>query len=73
MGALIIIPAVTAKRLSHSLNSMLCISVALSVVSTALGSATAAHLHREAGPIIVLVATALFLLSLLVRRQRSAD
>jgi len=73
MGALIIIPAVTAKRLAHGLNSMLWFSIALSVVSTALGSATAAHLHREAGPIIVLVATALFLLSLMVRRQRSAD
>ena len=73
MGALIIIPAVTAKRLSHGLNSMLWFSVALSVSSTALGSAIAAHLHREAGPVIVLVATALFLLSLLARPQRLGD
>jgi ABC-type Mn2+/Zn2+ transport system permease subunit len=73
MGALIIIPAVTAKRLSQGLNSMLWFSVALSVLSTALGSAIAAHLHREAGPIIVLVATGLFLVSLLARRQRSAN
>jgi len=69
MGALIIIPAVTAKRLSQGLNSMLWFSVALSVMSTILGAAVAARLHREAGPIIVLVATALFLFSLLPRRK----
>lgn len=65
MGALIIIPAATAKRLAHDLKSMLWISVVLSVSSTTLGSAIAARFHREAGPIIVLVATAFFLLSLL--------
>jgi ABC-type Mn2+/Zn2+ transport system permease subunit len=69
MGALIIIPAVTAKRLSHGLNSMLWFSVAISVISTAIGFGVATHLQREAGPIIVLVATALFLLGLLARRQ----
>ena len=73
MGALIIIPAVTAKRLARGLNSMLWFSVVFSVVSTALGYAIAAHLHREAGPIIVLVATALFLLTILAPRQRIGD
>ena len=67
MGALIIIPAATSKRLSHDLKSMLWFSVMLSVISTTLGSEIAVHLHREAGPIIVLVATALFLLSLIPR------
>jgi ABC-type Mn2+/Zn2+ transport system permease subunit len=73
MGALIIIPAVTAKRLSYGLNSLLWFSVALSVISTTVGFAIAAHLHREAGPIIVLVATVLFLLSLFGRRQRTGE
>jgi len=68
MGALIIIPAATSKRLAHDLNSMLWISVVISVMATTLGSGLAIHLHREAGPIIVLVATALFLLSLMPRR-----
>jgi zinc transport system permease protein len=67
MGALIIIPAATSKRLAHDLSSMLWVSVVLSIISTTLGSGIAAHLHREAGPIIVLVATSLFLLSLLPR------
>jgi ABC-type Mn2+/Zn2+ transport system permease subunit len=73
MGALIIIPPVTAKRLSYGLNSLLWFSVALSVISTTVGFAIAAHLHREAGPVIVLVATVLFLLSLLGRRQRTGE
>ena len=67
MGALIIIPAATSKRLSRDLKSMLWFSVMLSVISTTLGSGIAVHLHREAGPIIVLVATALFLFSLMPR------
>ena len=67
MGALIIIPAATSKRLSRDLKNMLWFSVMLSVISTTLGSGIAVHLHREAGPIIVLVATALFLLSLMPR------
>jgi len=67
MGALIIIPAATSKRLSRDLKSMLWFSVMLSVISTTLGSGIAVHLHHEAGPIIVLVATALFLLSLIPR------
>ena len=68
MGALIIIPAAAAKRLAHDLKSMLWISVVLSVAATTLGSLIAAKLHREAGPIIVLVATGLFLASLLPLR-----
>jgi len=67
MGALIIIPAATSKRLSRDLKNMLWFSVMLSVISTTLGSGIAVHLHHEAGPIIVLVATALFLLSLIPR------
>lgn len=73
MGALIIIPAATSKRLAHDLKSMLWFSVALSVISTTLGSGIAVHLRREAGPIIVLVATALFLLSLLPRPARKHE
>ncbi len=69
MGALIIIPPTTAKRLAYDLASMLWISVVLSVISTTLGTGIAVRLHREAGPVIVLVATALFLLGLLPRRR----
>jgi zinc transport system permease protein len=67
MGSLVIIPAATAKRLSHNLTQMLTMSVALAVLATVLGSYLAAWLHRETGPIIVTLAAAGFLMTL-VRR-----
>jgi ABC-type Mn2+/Zn2+ transport system permease subunit len=68
MGALIIIPAATAKRLAVNLNTMLALAVALAVTATVLGIALATLLHRETGPLIVVVASAGFVLSLLRRR-----
>jgi len=65
MGALIIIPAATAKSLARNLTAMLWVAVALSVVSTLVGAVIAARVHREPGPLIVLVAASLFLLTLL--------
>ena len=56
MGALIIIPAATAKRLAANLNGMSVIAVISAVVSTVAAS-VAAWLHRETGPFIVLAAT----------------
>jgi zinc transport system permease protein len=67
MGALIIIPAATAKRLARDLNGMLQWAVAIAVVATLLGSGMASWLHRETGPLIVTVAAGAFLLSLLRR------
>lgn len=66
MGALIIVPAVTAKRLAKNLASMLVISTAIALVSTVAGTWLAGSVHRETGPLIVTVAAALFLISLAV-------
>ena len=66
MGALIIVPAVTAKRLAKDLSSMLTISTAIALVSTVAGTWIATSMHRETGPLIVAVATTLFLVSLAV-------
>ncbi|HEX4048715.1 MAG TPA: metal ABC transporter permease [Elusimicrobiota bacterium] len=68
MGALVIIPAVAAKRLASSLRGMLGASVAISVFSTLAGTVLAARLHRETGPLIVLTAAACFFLSLLRKK-----
>jgi len=65
MGALIIIPPTTAKRLARNLNQMLLAAVAISVAATLLGTWIASLLDRETGPLIVLVAAVAFLLSLL--------
>ena len=67
MGALIIIPAATAKRLAGSLSAMLITAMAVAVFATVTGSYLAAWLHRETGPFIVSVAAGCFLLSLLRR------
>jgi ABC-type Mn2+/Zn2+ transport system permease subunit len=65
MGALIIIPAATARRLAANLNGLLTWSVVLAVASTALGTWLATWFQRETGPLIVTVAATIFLLSLL--------
>jgi len=64
MGSLIIIPAATAKRLSRNLTEMLVISAVVALVVTELGSLAAAWLHRETGPVIVILAGLVFILSL---------
>jgi ABC-type Mn2+/Zn2+ transport system permease subunit len=67
MGALIIIPAATAKRLAGNLTGMLVAAVSIAVVATVAGTWLASWLHRETGPLIVVVAAACFLLSFLRR------
>lgn len=64
MGALIIIPAATAKRLASNLTGMFGAAVAVAVIATVLGAWLAAWLQRETGPLIVVVAASAFLLSL---------
>src|SRR5262245_22954095 len=64
MGSLIIIPAATAKRLSRNLTEMLLISAVVAFLVTELGSFAAAWLHRETGPVIVILAGLVFILSL---------
>jgi ABC-type Mn2+/Zn2+ transport system permease subunit len=73
MGALIIIPAVTAKGVARNLSEMLGLSVALAVVATLIGAAVAAWAQLQTGPVIVLVASACFLLSLLRPRASRAS
>ncbi len=67
MGALIIIPAATAKRLAGNLTGMLLAAVSVAVVATVAGSWLASSFHRETGPLIVTVAAGCFLLSFLRR------
>lgn len=67
MGSLIIIPAATAKRLSHNLNQMLLMAAAIAVATTVAGSWLAVLLHQETGPIIVTLGAAGFLLTFLRR------
>ena len=72
MGALIIIPAVTAKGIARNIGQMLSMTVALAALATTIGTLIASWLQQETGPIIVLVAAGGFLLSLLVPRATAA-
>jgi zinc transport system permease protein len=65
MGSLIIIPAATAARLSNNMNQMLTLAASAALVATVAGSGMAAWLHRDTGPLIVIMATAGFLLTFL--------
>ncbi len=56
MGALIIIPAVTAKGIACNIGQMLSMTVALAALATTIGTLIASWLQQETGPIIVLVA-----------------
>lgn len=69
IGSLAIIPAATAKRLATNLNGMLSIAVAIALFATILGTYLARAVHREAGPIVVLVAGAIFVVSSLLPRS----
>jgi ABC-type Mn2+/Zn2+ transport system permease subunit len=68
MGSLLIIPATTAMYLARDLRSMQSIAVAAAVSSTLIGTVMASVFDVASGPVIILVAAALFLVSSLRRR-----
>ena len=63
-GALIIVPASAARQLTHSLGWFLLTSMFLSVLSMALGLIVSHAYNLELGPTVVVVAAAIFALSL---------
>jgi len=67
MGALVVIPAATAKRIASDLNGMLAAAVLVAVIATVTGSYLATWLHRDSGPLIVTMAAVCFVASLLRR------
>ena len=70
MGSMLIIPPATARFVARGLRGMLAISVAVALLSTLLGAWLASRLDRESGPLIVLVASACFVLAFLGMRRR---
>jgi zinc transport system permease protein len=69
MGALIIIPAATAKQVARSLSGMLMAATAVALAATLAGTALAAQIDRPTGALIVTAGGAIFLLSLFYRRR----
>ncbi|MGC9968114.1 MAG: metal ABC transporter permease [Minisyncoccia bacterium] len=69
VGSLIIIPAAAARQLTHSLGWFLAISMALSVAAMLIGFYLSAQYGLAQGPTIVVVAAALFVLSLFKKKE----
>lgn len=67
MGSLIIIPAAIGKQLARSFKSMMVISSLTSAASVLAGILVAAKMNWESGPSIIIVAAAIFLISLLAK------
>jgi zinc transport system permease protein len=69
MGSMIIIPAAVASRWAKNLNQMFAIASATAVVSTLAGYGLSLAWSKPTGPLTVSVASGIFLLGLLKRRE----
>lgn len=67
-GALVIIPAAAAKNLAGSIKSFHLYSIILGIFSSTAGILAAQYFNVASGPIAVLVAVALFVLSYIFRK-----
>ena len=68
-GAMVIIPAVTAKNLAKSIKSFHLYSVGAGIVSAVLGIIIARNFTIASGPAVVLVSVVLFILSFIFRKK----
>ncbi len=69
VGALVIVPAATARQLTESLPRFLAGSALLSMLSVGLGYLASNVYGLQVGPTVVSIAAAFFLLSLLKKRR----
>lgn len=68
-GAMVIIPAVTAKNLAKNIHSYQILSIVIGIVSTVAGILVANHFHVPSGPAIVLTAIVFFVVSFIFRKK----
>ncbi|KKQ91771.1 MAG: ABC-3 protein [Microgenomates group bacterium GW2011_GWC1_39_7b] len=68
-GAMVIIPAVTAKNLSKSIKQFQLYSIILGVVSSFLGIFLAKYIGISSGPAVVLTSISIFLLSYIFKNK----
>jgi zinc transport system permease protein len=69
--ALLIIPAATARRISHTPEHMAIAASLIAMLTVVMGLAMSWNLDTPAGPSVVISASFLFCLSLTYRRQLS--
>jgi zinc transport system permease protein len=68
--SLLIIPAATARRFSHSPEMMACMASVIGTIAVFIGLAMSWHYDTPAGPSVVVAAAAMFMLSQLKRAER---
>lgn len=70
MGALVIIPAVTAKIVSHSLSNYYFFSIFFAIAAAVIGIILSGFFHLLSGPIVVLTGIAIFAVSYFLAKSR---
>jgi ABC-type Mn2+/Zn2+ transport system permease subunit len=68
-GAMVIIPAVTAKNLAKSIKSFHYLSIGFGILASVIGILIAKYTGISSGPAVVLTAVALFIFSYLFRKK----
>ena len=68
MGALVIIPAVSAKNISKSMNQYYLFSIVFGVLSTLVGAVIAHSYQLSTGPVVVLTSIVIFCITFVLMR-----
>ena len=68
MGALVIIPAITARNMTASLSTYARLSTLMGLMSMLTGIVVATYLNLPAGPIVVLVSSLIFVISFALKK-----
>ena len=70
MGALVIVPAVSAKNISRSMSQYYFFSIAFGVLSTIVGAVIAKTYQLSTGPVVVLTSIMIFCITFLISHMR---
>lgn len=70
MGALVIIPAASAKNISRKINDYYLLSILFGVISSIVGILMSAFYRISTGPIVVLTSISIFILTYLIKNIR---
>jgi ABC-type Mn2+/Zn2+ transport system permease subunit len=68
-GAMVVVPAVTAKNLARSIKSFHILAIAIGIISSVAGILIAKYSGTPSGPAVVLTAVTLFVVSYIIRRR----
>ena len=71
MGALVVVPAASAKNISRSMQGYFLLSALFGVLSSFLGALAGNLLHISTGPCVVLVSIAIFVITYILKAARN--